>query len=99
MHRKWILAATTAITGLLADSSCASATVYTFTTLDVLGAANTRAFGINDRGQIVGFFNTSAEGHGFLYSGGSFTSIDPPGALGRSSASGINHTGEIVGSS
>ena len=67
MHSKAILAASIAITGLLADSSCASATAYTFTTLDVSGAANTRAFGINDLGQIVGFFNTSTEGHGFLY--------------------------------
>jgi hypothetical protein len=37
--------------------------------------------------------------HGFLYSGGSYTSIDVPGATGKggTQAFGINDAGQIVG--
>ena len=45
----------------------------------------TFANGINDNGQIVGYSNyANAAGivgqHGFLYSGGSFTTLDDPAA-------------------
>ena len=43
------------------------------------GRLGTLAYGINDAGQIVGYFS-KARYHGFLYSGGSFTQIDVPGA-------------------
>ena len=53
--------------------------------------------GINDAGQIVGDYRDSSDGiHGFLYSGGAFTTIDVPGA--QHLASGINDAGQIVGS-
>jgi probable HAF family extracellular repeat protein len=37
-----------------------------FTAIDVPGAAETQAFGINDAGQIVGIFGTRTGQHGFL---------------------------------
>lgn len=57
--------------------------------------------GINDNGQIVGTYYPDPTNqyvyHGFLYSGGSYTTIDYPGST-ATSASGINASGQIVGS-
>ncbi len=39
---------------------------FTFTPLDVPGAFFTEAFGINDAGQIVGWFDNPSGIHGFL---------------------------------
>jgi probable HAF family extracellular repeat protein len=39
---------------------------YVFTTIDVPGASNIYAYGINAAGQIVGGFADNAGGHGFL---------------------------------
>src|ERR1700730_15792196 len=91
-----VLAATWAA-GLLAAASPASAAAYSFTTIDVPGAVagSTRGGGINNSGQIVGSFVAGATTHGFLDTGGSFTTIDVPGA--GTVASGINDTGHIVG--
>jgi probable HAF family extracellular repeat protein len=41
----------------------------------------TYAFGINDGGQIVGSYSNNGP-HGFIYSGGTFTTIDVPGSGG-----------------
>jgi probable HAF family extracellular repeat protein len=68
-----------------------------FTQIDVPGASFTNAIGINDAGQIVGFFGDSTgRDHGFFETGGSFTQIDVPGA-GLTEAFGINNAGQIVG--
>jgi uncharacterized membrane protein len=40
--------------------------------------------------------DTSNEEHGFVLSGGTYTSIDPPGSF-ATIATGINDAGEIVG--
>jgi hypothetical protein len=55
---------------------------YSFTTIDVPGAINTHALGINSSGQIVGsFVDALYKAHGlFLDVGGSFTTIAAPGA-------------------
>jgi probable HAF family extracellular repeat protein len=71
--------------------------VYSFTTIDVPGASYTVAQGINDSGQIVGWYNSTGRGYGFLDTGGSLTTIDVPGAIGTE-AYGINDSGQIVGS-
>ncbi|PYS11828.1 MAG: addiction module antidote protein, HigA family [Acidobacteria bacterium] len=68
--------------------------------IDVPGAADTFAFGINDSNQIVGYYYSSPDyvgGHGFLRSadGTTFTSFDVPGAS-ETRAIGINDSGEIV---
>jgi hypothetical protein len=68
-------------------------------------AHSTTAFGINPAGEIVGTYTDAVGGqHGFLLSGGHFTTIDVPGSLVGATgtlptlARGINPTGEIVGS-
>ncbi len=71
-----------------------------FTFFAVPGASSTVPLGINDVGQIVGTFydNTGAGEHGFLYSGGSFLTIDALNPLYESTAAfDINGSGEIVG--
>lgn len=78
--------------GFLRDTS------GTVTTFQVPGSALTQAHGINASGQIVGFFTAPSEAHGFLYSGGVFTTIDVPGATSTNvAARGINDAGQIVG--
>ncbi len=69
-----------------------------FVTIDFPGSSYTEPRGINDSGQIVGFFREATPGpsHGFLLSGGTFTRIDKPGA-GATQALGINNSGHIVG--
>ena len=57
----------------------------------------TVATGINDRGQIVGFFTDVGAYRGFVYERGSFTTIEPPGADTPNFALGINNAGHIVG--
>jgi hypothetical protein len=47
-----------------------------FTTLDVPGSTLTYAFGINDAGQIVGFYFDASGGHGILA-----TSVPEPSTL------------------
>src|SRR5215471_1100622 len=93
MHPKIIVAATVAVSGIFAAALPAHAVAYTFTTVDVPGATSTIANGINDAGQIVGGFSDSTGGHGFLYTGGSFTTL--PGGF---DYHGINDAGQIVGS-
>jgi probable HAF family extracellular repeat protein len=73
--------------------------VYTYTTLDEplqLGFT-TSPGGINDAGQIVGSYRNNSGNHGFLYSGGTYTTIDDPLGIGGSYAAGINDAGQIAG--
>lgn len=66
-----------------------------YTVFDVPGATDTGASGINNLGEIVGsYVSGSSSSFGFLYVGGSFTSIS---AL--TFVSGINDRGQIVGDS
>jgi probable HAF family extracellular repeat protein len=68
-----------------------------FKTINYPGAVMTHANGINAFGQIVGEWeDTSSRFHGFLYSGGTLTSLDYPGAT-VTNAMGINNAGQIVG--
>jgi probable HAF family extracellular repeat protein len=79
----------------------------TFTTIDYPGAKSTGAYGINDRGQIVGGFcphsavcagtilNPTA--HAFRDDHGTFTKLDYPGRVNETQANAINNAGQIVG--
>jgi probable HAF family extracellular repeat protein len=70
---------------------------YSFTTIDVPAPVpDTYALGINDSGQVVGYYTSNAGDRGFLYTAGSFTTINVPGAIGTR-AYGINDSGQIVG--
>jgi probable HAF family extracellular repeat protein len=73
--------------------------VYTYTTLnDPSATTGTKAFGINDAGQIVGGYDAGSIGtvHGFLLSGGTYTTLDDPGTD-QTQLSRINNAGEIAG--
>ena len=86
--------------GALAGSSVTRAGTALPTTIDVPGAAGTRAYGINNAGEIVGYYYGSSPGniqyHGFHLANGRFTTIDVPGSYGTE-AYGINAAGQIVG--
>jgi probable HAF family extracellular repeat protein len=69
---------------------------YTYTTIDDPSGRNTLAFGINDAGQVVGEYVSNGI-HGFLYSGGTYTTLDDPSSSNVTEAFGINDTGQIVG--
>jgi uncharacterized membrane protein len=70
-------------------------TSWTFTSIDVPGADQSDARGINASGQIVGHYHSAQDGdRGYLFSNGVFTPI----WIGDSNdARGINAEGEIVG--
>ncbi|MDO9310867.1 MAG: PEP-CTERM sorting domain-containing protein [Nitrosomonas sp.] len=69
-----------------------------FTTLNPPGSTSTYATGINASGQIVGWYSDGVAGHGhvyYVYSGGSYATIDgPQGSYGRTAAV-INDSGQI----
>jgi probable HAF family extracellular repeat protein len=74
--------------------------IFTFTTLDDPLAINgTFATGINASGQVVGSYNDAGgTAHGFLLSGGTYTTFNDPDANGGDTlADGINNLGQIVG--
>jgi len=75
-------------------------TDYSFITVDVPGADHTYAYGINDQGQVVGYyagtFNGNFGTHGFLDSGGTITTLQVPGTT-QTLAFGINNRGTVVG--
>ena len=77
---------------------------FTFISIDVPGASNTIATGINAPGAIVGiYYDTAGNEHGFLLKNGNFSTVDVPGSLVgvsgtlQTEANGINAAGEIVG--
>jgi probable HAF family extracellular repeat protein len=69
-----------------------------YTSLDFPNALTTAAFGINASGQIVGYYiDTSSALHGFLLSGGHYTTLDDPVGVQGTVARGINASSVIVG--
>lgn len=70
----------------------------TFTTIDVPGAGVTNAAGINNNGDIVGWYSQAfnTQSSGFLLSGGTFTFLNYPGGY-DTIAAGINDSGTVVG--
>jgi probable HAF family extracellular repeat protein len=66
-------------------------------TIHVPGAVQTQAFGINDRGQVVGeYYLPDGSVHGYLWRNGRFTTIDGPQGAGAA-ATDINNRGQILG--
>jgi len=75
------------------------ATTYNYSIIDAVvpgPSTYTIVTGINDAGQIVGYYQDSPEVHGFLYEGGIFTLIDVPGASATRPWD-ISNAGQIVG--
>ncbi len=68
-----------------------------FAYIDVPGATDTYAAGINQSGQIVGTFkDANGHYHGFVKDGGAFITIDAPGCE-DTYATAINQSGHVVG--
>jgi uncharacterized protein (TIGR03437 family) len=80
----------------------AHAQTYTFVEFDVPGARAVIATGINNRGQVAGWFTDAGNtAHGFVRSpdGATVTTFDLPAPLpGTLRVNGINNLGQIVGS-
>lgn len=70
---------------------------FDFRTVEVPAANRTVASGIDDRGQIVGYYDDSTGTHGFVLRDDGFATIDFPGAT-FTVALGIGAHGELVGS-
>lgn len=112
MKRNWLLWSLILGGALFLAASRAGAQSFHFISIDVPCAAcpggiatSTTAYGINPAGDIVGTYNDAGGGqHGFLLSGGQFSTIDVPGSLVGATgnlptaARGINPEGNIVGS-
>jgi uncharacterized membrane protein len=70
---------------------------YDYAPITFPGARVTNAVGINNSNVIVGSYLDSQDmQHGFVYSGGKYTSLNFPGAT-ATQALGINDNGDIVG--
>ena len=68
-----------------------------FTAIDFPDATGTQSWGINPRGDIVGFYTLADKSsHGFLFNGERYTTIDFPDSA-VSLLNGINPRGDIVG--
>lgn len=93
------------IVGCFSDGMSTYGFIYdsskgTYTTLvDPHSTVETIAYGINSKNEVVGSYDNGTY-HGFLYSGGNFTTLDAPGAsaaTGGTEAVAINTAGQIVG--
>ena len=76
-------------------------TSFVFTTIEAPGTfGNTYASGINNAGQVVGWFHDATGDHGFLRSvdGLTFITLDAPQGVGGTSLEGINDSGYSTGS-
>jgi len=69
---------------------------YAFSTIEVPGSTVTVASSIDLQGRVVGYYIDGTGTHGFLYSNGSYSKIDYPGA-GWTVIFGINNSGQFVG--
>jgi probable HAF family extracellular repeat protein len=86
----------------LTSSALALPTGYSFQTLDDPNAASgTVAYGINDAGQVTGWYNDGLSiVHAFVYDAGAWTTIDKNplnSSGGDTQGFGINNSGQIVG--
>ncbi len=62
-----------------------------------LGVGGTHVNGINNNSQLVGYYiDSSGNRHGYLYSGGTFTTINDPSGVNGTADLGINNTGPII---
>lgn len=67
-----------------------------FLVFTIPGATSAQATGVNDAGQICGFFVAGGVTQGFVLNGGTFTKLKAPGAT-STSAFGLNKNGQVVG--
>jgi uncharacterized membrane protein len=87
---------------LQSHSRASDGVSFDFETIDVPGALSTSASGINAGGDIVGSYADSKGIHGFIRSGGTFTTIDfptedPANPVKSTDVRGIGPGGDVVG--
>lgn len=85
---------------LIALAGFVSAQTYTYSTFDPPSATATAVTGMNNAGQIVGFYTDAKGTHNFVRSadGSTFTTIDLAGATpGTTTIGAINNVGQIAG--
>jgi len=81
------------------QASPSAAPRYTITDLGSLGGSASQAFGINDKGQVVGTSNINPlTSHAFLWDNGTMTNLGDLGGQG-SFARDINDAGQVAGTS
>src|SRR6516225_1599565 len=104
MRRIWIMAGmAAAVMAVTTGAAGASAQVHPArrgnTAGTRAGPAYTPAFGISDRGVIVGDFgiNGRPAEHGYVLRRGAFTTLNAPGSAGLTHAYGIDNAGDVVG--
>src|SRR5437870_351738 len=98
------LASTTRATAQVAPGNKEHHQKYKVVDLGTLGGSFSDAFGVNNRGEVVGFSTVSGDVslHAFLWQNGLLTDLGilgPPDALPSSIAVAINDAGEVVGAS
>jgi hypothetical protein len=90
------------LSGRFGAGSSAASFLYangTFTTIqDPNATEGTYATGMNDNGEIVGFFFNSTGSHGFIDDRGVFTTINDPFGMDGTYLLGVNDSGELLGS-
>jgi len=84
---------------ILSTAGGAFATTYDVTTLAVPGAEDTVAYGINGSGAVTGDYNGTSGTLGFVYSGGTYTTLEYPGSGESSDTTGvqINSSWVVIG--
>ena len=83
---------------VLETTTLAQVQQYKFQKLNPPASTYSFAFGINNKGTVVGsFVNGSSEYEGFVYKNGRYEAIVFPGSLGFTQASGINDSNTVVG--
>lgn len=71
----------------------------TFQQLHKPGSVDTLPLGVNDAGEVTGWYNdTNGNLYGFVYKNGVFYQVNYPGAVGSTTPAGINDEGAVVGS-
>ena len=80
----------------LAFSQPALAITYNYTQIDVPGASFTVAVGINNSGQVTGFYQDGSGQHGFVLSDGVYSPVNYPGAF-STDAFGISNNVNVTG--
>ncbi|HWE93209.1 MAG TPA: hypothetical protein VG269_04480 [Tepidisphaeraceae bacterium] len=77
-----------------------AAPTYTMTDLGALMSVSySWATGINNSGQVVGYFGVNGDNHAFLYSGGTVQTLDALPGDNINGASRINSSGQVIGTS
>jgi probable HAF family extracellular repeat protein len=84
---------------VLVGSSVPQAAAVKFFEVKVPGAVYTDAYGVNIKNEVVGYYSGTQDQrlHGFLFHGGTYTTLDYPGRTRKTFAQGINDSSEIVG--